>query len=416
MYKAYLVEDESAVRNAIRDKIEWEEEGFLFVGEAPDGEIALQEISELLPDLVITDIKMPFMDGLELSARLKRLFPRIRVVILTGHNDFQFAQEAIRSGVNDYLLKPLSAEMLRETLSKIFIQMENERKIYDELIDLKEEQQKTLLFRRGRFLRDFCMPLSSGDEGMDNQSLAIGIETDKKYAALLLIQKNLITSVPSPSPVWERRVKAYLQWMTSDSPGYYFVEFSLERYGIVVLGDERHLLEERNILLALTIKENLFSHFSLSATISIGKIVSGLEGLNASYLDAHSLLREYGSLDKILFRDEADGNRYFQIVKKVKEMVAMRFNDPDLSLTEVAAEAAVSPGRLSTIFHQETGEKFISYLNRIRLERSQELLLTTYLTVAEIGERCGYNQSHYFSSLFKRVFGDSPYNYRKKGR
>ena len=101
MYKVFLVDDEIVVRESIRSNIKWENTQFIFSGEAPDGEMALPLIEEIKPDIVITDVKMPFMDGLELSRIVKKNMPWIKVIILSGHDEFEYAKEAIHIGVTD---------------------------------------------------------------------------------------------------------------------------------------------------------------------------------------------------------------------------------------------------------------------------------------------------------------------------
>ena len=106
MLRVFLVEDESVIREGLRDKIPWEQYGFQFVGEAADGEMALPLIRKLKPDVLITDIKMPFMDGLSLSEMVKEEFPRTRIIIISGYDDFEYARQAIVVDVDQYLLKP----------------------------------------------------------------------------------------------------------------------------------------------------------------------------------------------------------------------------------------------------------------------------------------------------------------------
>ena len=108
MLKVFLVEDEVVMRNGIKNNIPWESEGFQFVGEASDGELAYPLIKKEKPDILITDIRMPFMDGLELSRLVKKELPQIKIIILSGYNEFDYAKTAINIGVTDYLLKPIS--------------------------------------------------------------------------------------------------------------------------------------------------------------------------------------------------------------------------------------------------------------------------------------------------------------------
>ena len=107
MVKVFLVEDEAIIRHGIRDNIDWASHGFEFAGEAGDGEYAYPLILKAQPDILVTDIKMPFMDGLELSRLVKKTLPRTRIIVLSGYNEFEYAKEAIKIGISDYLLKPV---------------------------------------------------------------------------------------------------------------------------------------------------------------------------------------------------------------------------------------------------------------------------------------------------------------------
>ena len=105
MLKVFLVEDEIVMREGIKKNIQWEKEGFEFVGDASDGELAYPLIQKTKPDILITDIRMPFMDGLELSRLVKQELPDIKIMILSGYDEFEYAKEAIKIGITDYLVK-----------------------------------------------------------------------------------------------------------------------------------------------------------------------------------------------------------------------------------------------------------------------------------------------------------------------
>lgn len=115
MIKIFLVEDEFVVREGIKRTIDWEARGYEFCGEAGDGELAYPLIQKLKPDIVITDIKMPFMDGLALSKLIKKEMPWIEIMILSGFEEFEYAKEGIKLGIAQYLTKPINgADLLRE--------------------------------------------------------------------------------------------------------------------------------------------------------------------------------------------------------------------------------------------------------------------------------------------------------------
>jgi len=115
MIKVFLVEDEFVVREGIKNNVDWAGHGYEFCGEASDGELAFPMIQKLRPDIVITDIRMPFMDGLELSKLIKKEFPQVEILILSGFEEFEYAKEAIKIGVAQYLTKPIKGDaLLRE--------------------------------------------------------------------------------------------------------------------------------------------------------------------------------------------------------------------------------------------------------------------------------------------------------------
>lgn len=97
--KVFLVEDEMIIRNGVKRSIDWEKEGYEFVGEASDGELAYPLILKEKPDIMITDIRMPFMDGLELSRLVKTELPNIKILILSGYDEFQYAKKQLKSAL-----------------------------------------------------------------------------------------------------------------------------------------------------------------------------------------------------------------------------------------------------------------------------------------------------------------------------
>ena len=127
MIRVFLVDDEIATRESIRNFFPWEESGYTLVGEAPDGEIALPMIQDSKPDILITDIRMPFMDGLELCRRLKQRLPAAKLVVFSGFDDFEYAKQAIQMNVSEYILKPINAAELSAVLRRLKDQLDRER-------------------------------------------------------------------------------------------------------------------------------------------------------------------------------------------------------------------------------------------------------------------------------------------------
>ncbi len=160
MMKVFLVDDEIAIRENLRNSFPWEENGFQLVGEAPDGEMALPMIRDLNPDILLTDIRMPFMDGVQLCAGVKRMMPWVGIVILSGYDDFSYAQQAISLGVKEYLLKPITAQELGKALSRVAGQIAAERSAQESMENLRRD-----VMSGNRFLRQKLLASLFTDEG-----------------------------------------------------------------------------------------------------------------------------------------------------------------------------------------------------------------------------------------------------------
>ena len=119
LYKIMLVDDEEEVRKSIINKIDWADAGFEVIGDAENGKDALEKIEQNEPDVVLTDIKMPYMDGLTMAETIRQLYPSVKIVIFSGFDEFEYAKKAIKLNVIEYILKPVNVEELTAILKKI---------------------------------------------------------------------------------------------------------------------------------------------------------------------------------------------------------------------------------------------------------------------------------------------------------
>jgi two-component system response regulator YesN len=184
MYKIFIVEDEFLVREGIRNKINWENTQFMLSGEASDGEMALAMIQEIKPDILVTDIRMPFMDGLELSRIVKRTLPWIHIIILSGHDEFEYARDAISIGVDEYILKPINSSILLATLEKVAQSIEEEKKkrIDAELLRMQLESTNNLIIEH--FLEELVIgAIGTSDAISRAQGLGIDLLA-KRYVVI----------------------------------------------------------------------------------------------------------------------------------------------------------------------------------------------------------------------------------------
>jgi len=363
MYKVFFVDDEASMRAGIRESIDWEESGFTLAGEAPDGEMALSLMQEIMPDILITDIRMPFMDGIELSRQAKKIMPWIKIIILSGHDEFEYAKQAISIGVEDYMLKPVTSAKLIETLSEISKRIDKERRSNVENLIASMQDISAV----GK------IPLINIDK--------LPIIDKLRYA----------TKADAP-----RFVEDYLA--SFDSTAVTSIIFLYYIFMDILLSSSK-IIEE----FGGNAREILSEYFDTGSILQDNTGVERIRTLLISLLES-----------VIDFRDSATGSKYSDIIVKAQEFIKKNYSDKDISLHTVAKEVSISPNHFSTIFSRETGETFISYITGVRIEQAKILLKTTQLRTSDVGYEVGYNDTQYFSYVFKKQTGMTPKEFRGK--
>lgn len=175
MKRLMLVDDEILTRESIRNSIEWHNHGYLYCGDASDGEMALPLIEKWQPQILLTDIKMPFMNGIELATIVRKNYPHIKVIFLSGHDEFHYAQKAIKIGVQDYCLKPIGAKDLLELLNKVSKQIDDE-----------EQKQEILSYTPEKLFADICGGLINTSKAIEIANL-LNIPLLNRFYAVLYI-------------------------------------------------------------------------------------------------------------------------------------------------------------------------------------------------------------------------------------
>ena len=236
MLKTFLAEDEIVVRENIKKMVPWEQYGFELVGEASDGEMALPLIKKLKPDLLITDIKMPFMDGLTLCKVVKKELPDIKIVILSGYDDFNYAKEAIGIGVEDYLLKPITKNAFLERLCEIRSRYEHEksqREYYEQFHrEMQEYEQNSS--------RDFFEGLISGtmDMGeMYERADKLGLDIVAEAYNILIFtleSENAAAGQSETYSEWEVRAWEKIEGLFADNSYAMLFRNNVFSYGVLV--------------------------------------------------------------------------------------------------------------------------------------------------------------------------------------
>ena len=237
--KVFLVEDETVIREGLRDRIPWDQFGYRFVGEAADGEMALPLIRKTKPDVLITDIKMPFMDGLSLSKIVSKEFPRMKIIIISGYDDFEYARQAIEVGVDQYLLKPVTRMKLKNVLLELKDKIEQDQEQEDYRTQFQNEIQEYEQFSRRRFMEKILEGELSVKEIYDEaerQSIEI---TAAGYNLLFLyLQEKNKDKMAGFLRKQDEVLHYFLRY-----PQYLLFRWNVNSYGVLVKGELRGVCE-----------------------------------------------------------------------------------------------------------------------------------------------------------------------------
>ncbi len=285
MLKVFLVEDEVVVREGMKNNIRWEKEGFAFAGEASDGELAYPLIQKTRPDILITDIKMPFMDGLELSRLVKQEMPDVKIIVLSGYDEFEYAKEGISIGITDYLVKPISGNQLLEAVKKVgkLVEEEQEQRRFLETFE-KERLENTQLARQ-KFFRS----LVSGTKPVSallKEGREIGMELAANRYNILLFQI-FAGDGGEGYDEEENRVTKAIEEMTEQIPGVLMIELGLEGWAFILKETgEKELLEVQNDFLKRLL-ETLGSYETVEYFGGLGREAGRLSELGRCFEEAN---------------------------------------------------------------------------------------------------------------------------------
>ncbi len=286
MYKIMLVDDESEVREAIRESIDWPRHGYEFVGGYANGAEALEAILDHRPDLVLSDICMPHMDGIEMTKQVAQAAPDTKVVILTGHDEFDYAQQALRLKVHDFVIKPITPRELRALLDKIKIELDREAEERDNMARLREQLQESLPLLKERFLE--CLVQGSiGEEEAERRFAYFGLV--KPVPPLVALAVDIDQLNDSSRERWEnnpelQRYAAYkIASETTEGRDALVFRTKEERVVVLLYGFPEEGGEAEISQLAESIRRSMEKYMKFTVTIGVGAPCSSLSDIPWSY-------------------------------------------------------------------------------------------------------------------------------------
>lgn len=309
MLKIFLAEDEVVVRETIKRMIPWEELGFELVGEAADGEMALPLLIRQQPDLLITDIKMPFMDGLTLARLAKKEIPGLKVVILSGYDDFNYAKQAIGIGVEDYLLKPITKNALIERLSEIRSRYEHEKTQKE----YYEKFQREMQAYEKNSSRDFFEALVDGSMDMMEvykRAEKLGLDIVAEAYNVLIFTMNCdedFSGQRDEYSSWEAESLELLKNFFAGHSSAMLFRSNIFSYGVLLKG-QRETIEENTRACVDEIRKILSRQDGRREWfLAVGQSVERLSQIQKSYHTAsRAFSQRYLYDENILYYDEME--------------------------------------------------------------------------------------------------------------
>lgn len=305
MLKIFLVEDEIIIRQGIKCNINWEEEGYIFIGEASDGELAYPMIRELRPDIVITDIKMPFLDGIQLSKLVKKEMPDIRIIILSGYEEFEYAKEAINIGVEEYLLKPVDKNILLEAIKKVDKAIQEEREKQNNILRSKTERMKNIHLKTQQFLTQMITETMSVSEVM-NRSMELKLDIiGKQYN---IIRYNVFDTNQNNSSYSQRsmELKKYINSQIQKENKVFVIDRINENTTILIKSIDEKDLKENIKRCVNCIIENTKNYEGIEYFVGVGNEVERVSNLPICYEEANKAYAYSYIIDKnkVLYANE----------------------------------------------------------------------------------------------------------------
>ena len=342
MIKTMLVDDEYLIRELVKNTIDWSGNGFEIVCEAEDGEQALAMAEQEKPQLIVIDINIPFINGIDLAKTIKGRYPNTKMIILTGYSEFAYAKQAINAGVLDYILKPIDVREFTEALLRIKSQLEKEanQKLYIEKLESNVNNSLTVL--RDEFLSTVVQEATDPHKIAETfGKLEIRL-LDQPLICVILEIDDLQRRYPAQKDqkLWSYAVlniaAEVLGEFTED-----MAAFSSSSKDIAIILNagtfSGRSLEEKLAAICVRIQDIISRYFDFTVTCGIGRVKPGYGGIKDAYAEAAGALAQkfYTGCSTVLtFRaetSEVSASPYGDTVSRIKNqfLIALRTQQAD---------------------------------------------------------------------------------------
>ncbi len=339
LYRIMLVDDEEEVRKAIIRKIAWEQLGFVMVGDAENGEDALEKLEQLEPDVVMTDIRMPYMDGLTLSARIRDKYPSLKILIFSGYDDFEYAKQAIKLNVTEYILKPVNGEELTQILNRIRISLDEEIEQRRNITALQKSYLGSLPILRELFLNDLVRRTTDIDTVVPKlREYGIDILDARKWLAVVIHIEQIEQSETQVLSQHQELIPISVRSLVEDHLKSYCrnaIFNSADGITVIVAVDENNTQTGLINLLNDICKESK-RVLEVSITVGVGHSCNSLKEISRSYQSAVDALgyRAIVGIGKTIYINDVEpvicGKLQLDVKSEAELTAAVKFGPKEL--------------------------------------------------------------------------------------
>ena len=391
MYKTLFVDDERLIREGISNLIDWERITGQELTLAENAKVALKYLEHEKYEIVISDIYMQDMNGIELAKCIKGKWPDVVVILLSANEYFDYARKAIEAGVFKYLLKPVIPEELEDAVNEAISQV----KINEETKKRIDHSQEVLEDYRRELKKNLWKDILSGNMRNEDEIFERfeKMNMSKNISPIYVV----VYKTDDESMLYQNQV-AIDKVVSSCFEGYIDTVF-MDNYIVILLKKEN----AKSVLYAFGDLVKEMFHFEVY--MGEGKTVKDLSTLHMSVESAKYNIQKNRANKK----DEPT-----QIVLAAVEMIRKEIENVDFNINTIANALYLTPAYFSRVFKRKMGMTCIDFIKNYRINLAKELLQNTDLSIQQISEKTGYATVYYFSQQFKQVTGESPGSFRKK--
>lgn len=401
MYKVLLVDDEALIREAISENIQWSEMGFRFMGACENGRQAMETIEKEQPDLLLTDINMPFVDGMELTKFVYENYPDTKVIIISGFDEFEYAKNAVKYQVLEYILKPITPREFLETLMRVKEMFDERRESQRDMKKIRSAYVSNLPVVQGRYLYHMLNGTADYSKIKEKQEeLRLNLQADY-YNTALVEGDSLDPFIKQYENIKDELALFAIYNITAEIVAEEKIGLAFqgmdEKTVIMFMGEDKDLLKSRIKEVLPKVRQAIEQFLNIQTTVAVGKMVSALEELPDSFAKTKSALE---------YKFMLGGN---QIID-VEEYAEIRNSAKHVDVFEWASQIATAMRTNKVEEISEKTDRFIeqikmSYVNKNRSFVYVQNLVLSVINLLELPEELEeeiYTQEREFMSQINR--------------